>query len=873
MPLGNPIRKQNESRMVSVLATEGQTVFTVQGGYIINHISVFRNGVRLSHAEDFTAGDGSTVTLNNAANIDDRIDFHIFDRFTVQNAIVGAASSQTISGDVVVTGKIFGNLDVPSINTGIVTATQLDLNGSLDVSSTSVFNDDITLPDQKEIKFGASSDLRLYHNGHSIVRNDNSGAALFIASHETLIANTAFDETQAKFVADGAVELYYNNGKKIETSPSGVDITGTLNVTGISTFGGAINGNLTGNVTGNVTGNISGGTVAGSTGTFSGAVSATTGTFTSEVDIADKIIHTGDTDTAIRFPNANVISFETAGADRFALGTNEVVVNDPGNDIDFRVEGDSNANLFKVDAGNDRVGVGLAAPQQVFHVYHASDNGLALFESGDTQCRIDLKDNSGQVSVEAIGDQLRFGTSSSNTERLRITSQGKVLVNTITASSVGNSQYSRLEVSGNSSSATGPGHLSLKRGTVSTSLSSGDTLARLIFSSLDGGDYAYIQASVDGSPGSADFPGRIMFFTCADDASSATERLRINSEGAIHINDGSATAARFDIGNGGDLKLFHTNPGSYIQDGSSALSISSARIDLASPSGENMARFYQDAQVELYHNNVLKLQTLSTGVKIISASSSNGLFVHHSNGNEVARLAHNGSGDEGVMQLRDSNAVTISLNAEVGQVCHISGPHSLMLGTGGNGVGNTQRGIQLSAVTSGNPVLMQTSSSHYTSGAYSHWYIYDDHGRVGYVNADGDGTASYNSDSDYRLKENVVPITDGIEKLKTLKPYRFNFIGYDTSKVLQGFYAHEVSVAVPNAVKGTKDEMKSLYYEEGDTIPDGKAVGDFKEYSTTEMNPQGLDHAKMVPMLTAALQEAIAKIETLETKVAALEGS
>ena len=52
MPLGNPIRKQNESRMVSVLATEGQTVFTVQGGYIINHISVFRNGVRLSPAED-----------------------------------------------------------------------------------------------------------------------------------------------------------------------------------------------------------------------------------------------------------------------------------------------------------------------------------------------------------------------------------------------------------------------------------------------------------------------------------------------------------------------------------------------------------------------------------------------------------------------------------------------------------------------------------------------------------------------------------------------------------------------------------------------------------------------------------------------------
>ena len=130
MPLGNPIRKQNESRIVSVLATEGQTVFTVQGGYIVNHISVFRNGVRLSNSEDFTAGDGSTVTLNNAANIEDRIEFHVFDRFTVQNAIVGAASSQTISGDVVLTGKLFGELDVPSINTGIATVTELDVNGN-----------------------------------------------------------------------------------------------------------------------------------------------------------------------------------------------------------------------------------------------------------------------------------------------------------------------------------------------------------------------------------------------------------------------------------------------------------------------------------------------------------------------------------------------------------------------------------------------------------------------------------------------------------------------------------------------------------------------------------------------------------------------
>jgi len=340
------------------------------------------------------------------------------------------------------------------------------------------------------------------------------------------------------------------------------------------------------------------------------------------------------------------------------------------------------------------------------------------------------------------------------------------------------------------------------------------------------------------------------------------------------------TEARF--GDGNDLKIYHDGSDTYIDEqgtgslnikGSPSLNIRTATFNINNEANsENMARFFADGAVELYYNNTKTLETASYGVNVISAGNSHGLYVSHSNGNEVARLAHNGSGDEGVLVLRDGGSSTVLINGESGQNGWIAGPNAFFLGTTA-GVGNSQRGIQMASATSGNPVLIQTSSSHYSGGAYSHWYIYDDHGMVGNVNADGDGTASYNSASDYRLKENVVPITDGIEKLKTLKPYRFNFKTADASKVVQGFFAHEVSEAIPNAVKGTKDEMKSLYYEEGDTIPEGKAVGDFKEYSTTEINPQSLDHAKMVPMLTAALQEAIAKIEILETKVAALEAA
>ena len=108
-------------------------------------------------------------------------------------------------------------------------------------------------------------------------------------------------------------------------------------------------------------------------------------------------------------------------------------------------------------------------------------------------------------------------------------------------------------------------------------------------------------------------------------------------------------------------------------------------------------------------------------------------------------------------------------------------------------------------------------------------------------------STSYNTSSDYRLKENVVSISDGITRLKTLKPKRFNFIA-DATKTVDGFLAHEVT-AVPEAITGTKDEVDS------------------------DNNPiyQGIDQSKLVPLLTAALQEAVAKIEVLETKVAALE--
>lgn len=110
MAIGRPITLTDNvaSKILGVTATDGQTQFTVTGGYRINAIAVYRNGVRLVDGSDFTATDGSIVTLLSEAKLDDKLEFQIFDDFRVADAIVSAKANQTIEGDVAVIGTLSG---------------------------------------------------------------------------------------------------------------------------------------------------------------------------------------------------------------------------------------------------------------------------------------------------------------------------------------------------------------------------------------------------------------------------------------------------------------------------------------------------------------------------------------------------------------------------------------------------------------------------------------------------------------------------------------------------------------------------------------------------------------------------------------------
>jgi len=128
---------------------------------------------------------------------------------------------------------------------------------------------------------------------------------------------------------------------------------------------------------------------------------------------------------------------------------------------------------------------------------------------------------------------------------------------------------------------------------------------------------------------------------------------------------------------------------------------------------------------------------------------------------------------------------------------------------------------------------------------------------VGNINVTSSSTA-YNTSSDYRLKENVVPMTGSIDRLKALKPSRFNFIT-DPDTTVDGFLAHEAQEVVPEAVTGDKDAMTTEEYEVTPAVEAVMGEREVEDY-------QGIDQAKLVPLLVSALQEAVARIEQLENK-------
>ena len=395
----------------------------------------------------------------------------------------------------------------------------------------------------------------------------------------------------------------------------------------------------------------------------------------------------------------------------------------------------------------------------------------------------------------------------------------------------GTAPYTGLGIIGNTNDAdAGVLILGKSRGTsvlATTIVQDGDQLGRIDFQGMDGTDLetgATILAVVDGTPGANDMPAELIFKTTADGADSSTQRMVIKSDGSVGIAE-DAPAAK--------LHVLNSAAGPFLT-AANATAIFSGSVDV----GKGGAIGFDFGSG---HTNY----PVGIGYAVTSQTgSTKGDLVFGTRGGTTDAVC--------------SERMRIDSNANIRHCMEAFGSTS---GTTNYGISFEQNG--------GSPFVQ-----HFTNGTgNTNSYIFgNDNGVVGSIKTNGSATA-FNTSSDYRLKENVDYTWDATTRLKQLKPARFNFIA-DADKTVDGFIAHEVSSVVPEAVTGEKDAMTTaiLYTDEDDETQGDtptKSVGDVKTASVPDM--QGIDQSKLVPLLVKTLQEAITKIETLETKVQALE--
>tara|TARA_R100001015_G_scaffold12566_1_gene5372 strand:- start:256 stop:2121 length:1866 start_codon:yes stop_codon:yes gene_type:complete len=528
-----------------------------------------------------------------------------------------------------------------------------------------------------------------------------------------------------------------------------------------------------------------------------------------------------DLNTGIFSSAADICNISAGGVERAKFGSAGVVINDDGADVDFRIEGDSKVNLFYLNAGTDRIGINENSPSALFHVAGTDgqtvgtiSSSLPLLVSKDANAGIGILARSDSKSIIAFGDpddsdigkieyihsENALTFTTNTTERFRIDSSGRLLFG-ISSST----RETSLVLQGNSNNyTTNPAVIELHQGQQASSAS---TLGQIIFGCTGNRLGAVISGIAQGDYNSgSSHPTKITFKTCNQSSTTLEERMAITRDGSVGI--GISTPARGPLhvheNSGSDCQIHLTNDDTGATSGD-GLTIFTDTDDAGIWSRENVPFLFAT-------NNAEKMRLSATGM--LSINSSSGAL-----GGEKLRVVNGGS---------SANVAGFFFN-------------------------NTQDRTNL---------IIKHDRATGSTAAIMIDFIDQLDGSSGSIQSNGSST-TYSTSSDYRLKENAVAISDGITRLKTLKPYRFNF-KVDPTTTVDGFFAHEVT-AVPEAVLGEKDAMKPLsFYEEGDTIPSGKQVGDAKTFSETEIKPQTIDQSKLVPLLVAAVQELIGKVEALE---------
>ena len=550
-------RNPNDSAVVLArqffTASGVTTTFTFASGYLTGYLDVYVDGVKRRVADEFTATDGATFdVLQGGVSAGSTVEAVAYKAFNAAATVGDVTGNFNVSGNTTLDGSlsVTGGTTLSNINvTGIATLgagttvafanTAFNLSGTPDITIASLSAVDINVSGAatiggiltyEDVTNIDSVGIVTARTGVEVTANGlvvNAGVSTFAAdvSIADKIVHTGDTNTAIRFPSADTITAETAGVERLRIDSTGdVGLVGIATATGLVVVAGSgVYAGHTGVVTavtfdGNVSGNISGGTVAGSTGTF-----------TSDVDIADKIVHTGDTNTAIRFPAADTFTVETAGTEALRVDSSQRLL------LGTTTEGHVSADDITV-AGSGDVGITIRSG--------TGSEGSIMFSdgtSGDDEYR-------GWINYNQSSNFLRFFTNA--TEALRVDSSQRLLIGLTAAATAvppSESNASLLQVG----ATNNPVSIGLVRS--DTSISSGNIFGGVHWYGTDTTSntptiHASIQAAADGDHAAGDNPSRLTFSTTSDSASSVTERLRITSAGEVIVNGTAAGSnAKFEV--------------------------------------------------------------------------------------------------------------------------------------------------------------------------------------------------------------------------------------------------------------------------------------------------------------------------------------
>ena len=502
----------------------------------------------------------------------------------------------------------------------------------LDGSNTRLqFNTNLITGDNNKLVFGNSGDLEIYHDGaNSFVQDTGTGGLFLEGNGEVRIRKSATSEIMGKFIADGAVELYHDNSKKLETTSTGISLTGGATATGSITTSSSNGFIITDighmkmssnslfietftNGTGIVLNSRTGFVTFQNNGTQSFQMnSSNNATFAGN-------INTGK-DKYLRFTG------ESSGSDAAILFGNSAGT---GGSLTFQRNSDA-STILRLDADGN-VGIGTTSPIAQLHLNSSTTETLMQITNSTTG--------------SAISDGLRFGCVGNNVTFInRENGSMSFSTNNTSALTIDNSQ-----------NATFAGDVSLAD-SKTLNIGTGNDLQLIhdgsnsvitnitgnLFIRNDADDADIVFQSDDGSG------GRTEYFRI----DGGTER--VESTKSFRFADGG----RVQFGNSSDLQIYHDGSNSYIQNELGNLQIFNKADDkdiifsTDNGSGGTTAYFTLDGSTE--KNVFSKDAFFGDNVKALFGASSD-LEIFHDTGNSV--IKDNGTGD---LFLMASSAVRIT---------------------------------------------------------------------------------------------------------------------------------------------------------------------------------------------------------------------